>query len=481
MTHRPGKSSDIKVADCLSRLPLPSTKRKDIEDEVICLMLAQLCDSSVSLMELQKAVSEDKILTQVITYIQGIWPNKSAISSELQVFYELRDELSVVRGVVMRGEVVVVPANLTERLINLAHSSHQGMSRTKQRLREYYWWAGMDRQVEDTIRSCTVCQNNDKSAKVYTAPMKPVPFPAKPWEKLAIDIVGPNDSLPVDCRYAITLIDYHSKWPEVGFVSKVTSEIVIKFLNSVFSREGCPEEIVSDNGSQFVSLEFEQFLKQRNIKHTCVAVYHPESNGCIERFNRVVKDTALSILLQRKPVKESMQEFLFIYRSTPHATTGFSPMELLHHCKMRTGLNVKELHDTNVSIETCELQKTVLDKQSKSKAFTDVKRSAKITKLKVGDMVRVKIDGHVRKGHKKYSKPIKITKQKGPATFVTEDGKTRNQNQLAYYPINDQSDNNNEIQNDTNQNIVPPQNFVPRRSGRNRTNPVWHQDYVMNP
>ena len=82
---------------------------------------------------------------------------------------------------------------------------------------------------------------------------------------------------------------------------------------------------------------------------------------------------------------------------------------------------------------------------------------------------------------KKYSKPIKITKQKGPATYVTEDGKTRNQNQLAYYPINDQSDNNNEIQNDTNQNIVPPQNFVPRRSGRNRTNPVWHQDYVMNP
>ena len=64
-----------------------------------------------------------------------------------------------------------------------------------------------------------------------------------------------------------------------------------------------------------------------------------------------------------------MQEFLFIYRSTPHATTGFSPMELLHHRKMRTGLNVKELHDTNVSIETCELQKTVLDKAEKEQSI----------------------------------------------------------------------------------------------------------------
>ena len=64
--------------------------------------------------------------------------------------------------------------------------------------------------------------------------------------------------------FAITLIDYFSKWPEIAFISQVISTTVIKFLSTVFRREGNPQELISDNGSQFTSQEFETFLFDRH-------------------------------------------------------------------------------------------------------------------------------------------------------------------------------------------------------------------------
>lgn len=110
----------------------------------------------------------------------------------------------------------------------------RGFCEQKQRLREVYRWPKIDSQVEAAIKACVTCQLHDKSAVTYNPPLQPVPYPEGAWEKLAI---------------AITLIDYHSKWPELIFVPQVTSGTVVQFLSAVFSREGDPKELVSDNGS----------------------------------------------------------------------------------------------------------------------------------------------------------------------------------------------------------------------------------------
>jgi len=90
---------------------------------------------------------------------------------------------------------------------------------------------------------------HDKTAVTRVPPLQPVPLPNAAWEKLAIDIVGPLDKGQMDCRYAITWIDYFSKWPEVTSTSQVTSATVIKFLTTVFGREGNLWELISDNES----------------------------------------------------------------------------------------------------------------------------------------------------------------------------------------------------------------------------------------
>ena len=89
-----------------------------------------------------------------------------------------------------------------------------------------------------------------KSVTTYNAPLQPVPLPDAALEKVSIDIVGPFESAPRDCRYAITLVDYFSKWPEVAFVAQKDTATIIQFLIATFLREGNPKELVSDNGTQ---------------------------------------------------------------------------------------------------------------------------------------------------------------------------------------------------------------------------------------
>lgn len=213
------------------------------------------------------------------------------MTDDLALYFNVCNELAVVNSLVMRGsDRLVVPVSLRSRVLELAHEGHQGIVCTKQRLRELYWWPHMDKCVETMIGSCVPCQCNDKTANTEPAPLTPVELPGGPWEKVAIDITSPFECATWDCRYAITLTYYYSKWPEVAFVSTVTTDMVIRFLGTVFSREGNPSCLVSDNGCQFTSHEFANFLREREIKHLRSSVYYPRANGAIERFNRVHTD-----------------------------------------------------------------------------------------------------------------------------------------------------------------------------------------------
>ena len=161
----------------------------------------------------------------------------------------------------------------------------------------------MDALVQSVIAACVSCQMNDKTAKTNPAPMTPVPLPQGPWQKLALDIVGPFETGPVDYKFAITMTDYYSKWPEVCFAPRCTTATVITFMRSVFSQKGNPVSVVTDNGQQFTSSELASFLKERDIQHIRTTIYHPEGNGAVERLNRVLKESILTAQRENAPWK----------------------------------------------------------------------------------------------------------------------------------------------------------------------------------
>ena len=341
--YRSGKENI--VPDFLSRNPCKDEADSEeilLDDEnIVATVVEDL--QAISIDEYKKAVGVCDECIKVKQMIEEGWKNVgNKISNEILPYYKCRGELAYVDGLIMKGAYrLIVPRSLREKILKLAHEQHPGIVRSKQRLRELYWWPGMDKQMEDLVKSCVICNQNDKTVKTFQAPMQPVDFPKEPWKKLGIDIIGPFDKLPSKYRFGVTLVDYHSKWPEVAFMPEVSTHRIIKFLKTIFGREGSCHELVSDNGVQFRSFEFARFLKSENVRHLRTSLYYPQSNGEVERFNRTLKHVVERVITEKfGDVAQEVSQFLRIYRSTIHATTGKSPSELLHGRCMKTKLNI---------------------------------------------------------------------------------------------------------------------------------------------
>ena len=127
-------------------------------------------------------------------------------------------------------------------------------------------------------------------------------------------------------------MDYLTKWPEARAIPDATARSVASFLyEDIICRHGYPKELVSDNGSAFISQVTEAILEQHQIKHHLISPYHPQSNGLVERFNRTLC-TALAKYVQ--VLEEDWDKFilsiLFAYQTTRYNTTKFELFSLVY-------------------------------------------------------------------------------------------------------------------------------------------------------
>ena len=164
-------------------------------------------------------------------------------------------------------------------------------------------------------------------------------------------------------------MDAHSKWPEVEVMSSTTSGKTIEVLRSMFARHGLPEQLVSDNGPQFTSAEFEQFLKGNQMKHILSAPYHPSSNGLAERFVQTLKRTLKASEKDGKTIHHRLAKFLFEYCATPHTTTNVSPSELFQKRKLRTRFDLMMPNTKSHVISKQADQKAQHDSRVKSRSL----------------------------------------------------------------------------------------------------------------
>ncbi|UYV69971.1 K02A2.6-like, partial [Cordylochernes scorpioides] len=284
---------------------------------------------------------------------KGVWPYP--LNEEFKCFYKFKDELSIFDNLILKGSRILLPSKLIKRVLRIAHETHQGMTRTKQLLREKYFWINMDFDIENLIRNCPICVRNQPL--INDQPLQIVPLQSKPWMKLGIDIVG-----PIGHHYVLTVIDYYSSYPEAMIIEDISSKTIIKKLMENFARHGYPHEVVTDNGLQFVSTSMERFLKECGIRHIKASPYYPKSNGKIERFHRFLKKQFNSSSEEGKDWKEDLSRILMSYRTTPNRSTGKTPAFLLFSREIKTKLsslvndaeedesNINEFNMTNQGI-----------------------------------------------------------------------------------------------------------------------------------
>ena len=132
------------------------------------------------------------------------------------------------------------------------------------------------------MQNCVPCQTV-KSAPT-PAPLHLWVWPSKPWKRVHLDFAGAFLG-----RMYLIVIDAHSKWPEVIEMTSTTAQKTIIELRRIFAAYGLPEQVVMDNGPQFVADELATFMKMNGIKHIRCAPYHPLSNGAVERFVQTFK------------------------------------------------------------------------------------------------------------------------------------------------------------------------------------------------
>lgn len=121
------------------------------------------------------------------------------------------------------------------------------------------WWPGVDAQIEEKCKTCVSCQRIQKTPSL--TPLHPWPWPTAPWQRIHIDFAGPFEG-----RMFLVVVDAHSKRPEVIVLNSTTSEKTIQVLRGLFSHYGVPVVLVSDNGPQFTSVEFANFLTSNGVK-----------------------------------------------------------------------------------------------------------------------------------------------------------------------------------------------------------------------
>jgi len=162
---------------------------------------------------------------------------------------------------------IFVPTLLRPKLLQLAHdipaAGHLGVAMTKNRLLRHFYWPSISRDTKEFCQSCDVCQRLGKGKSMSPAPLHSLPLISEPFCQVAIDIAGP---LPV-CkdsgnRFILTVLDLCTHYPEAISLQNHTARSFAQALATVFSCFGFAQEVLSDQGSDFMSELMQTFFKR---------------------------------------------------------------------------------------------------------------------------------------------------------------------------------------------------------------------------
>lgn len=150
---------------------------------------------------------------------------------------------------------------------------------------------------------------------------------------IGVDLTGPFSIADgLRSQYIFTAIDYLTKWVEACPISNKAAVTTARvFKEEILARHGCPQIVVTDNGQEWAG-EFQALMEKSGIEVRKTSPYHPQANGLVERFHGTLKEKLIQAA-QRNGVDwhlKEMPEILMGYRTSPQASTKYSPFELLY-------------------------------------------------------------------------------------------------------------------------------------------------------
>ncbi|XP_062570645.1 uncharacterized protein LOC134232676 [Saccostrea cucullata] len=185
---------------------------------------------------------------------------------------------------------LIIPESLRRKVMTIAHDSilggHLGTKKTVDRISLSFYWPGIQGDIKRYCQSCDVCQRTFPKGKVTKVPLEKMPLIDTPFERVAVDLVGPMAPVTEKGnRYILTVVDYSTRYPEAIPLKGIETERVAEALVGIFSMMGIPKEILTDMGTQFTSNVMKEVSRLLSIKQLVTTPYHPSCNGLVEKFN----------------------------------------------------------------------------------------------------------------------------------------------------------------------------------------------------
>lgn len=232
-------------------------------------------------MNWQSVQGEDPVLSLIIKCKKEIgrpdWQEISHLGVDMKLYLLNWDSSELVAGKLFRRwestdgnciQLVVRKSHITE-ILKESHSSatggHFGSNKTLAKVRHNFYWSTYKEDVDKWCKRCHTCfakqgphRRTRDQLQVYNV--------GSPFERIAVDILGPLPKSEDGNRFILALTDYFTRWPEaVPLPNHQTRTIVDALVTHIFPRFGMPLEIHSDQGRSFESEIFQEVMRLLGI------------------------------------------------------------------------------------------------------------------------------------------------------------------------------------------------------------------------
>ena len=97
-------------------------------------------------------------------------------------------------------------------------------------------------------------------------------------------------------RYIITAMEYLTRWEKAQPVKDCMGATAVKFLfEHLLTRFGCPKILMSDRGTYFLNEMINALMEEFQVYHQKSTPYHPQANGTVEAFNKVLENALTKV------------------------------------------------------------------------------------------------------------------------------------------------------------------------------------------
>ena len=278
--------------------------------------------------------------------IQGWLKDIKQCPLPVRSFWNFRDELSIIDGVIVKGMRIIVPMKFRPELLSLLYDdSHLGIDKCIQRAKGSVSWPNISEDIKSIVNKYEKCLAN--CCRNQKEPYIPFDIPIVAWKTVAAYLFVFQD------KTYIAVIDLFSRFPVVRQLCGESTKLVLNALKDVFSNFGIPEIIISDNGPCYKSQKFNDFCAKFDIVHQTRASYNHQVNSITECAIQTIKHLMIKN-------QNNTWLALLISKLTPISGIDMSLAELL--CNRRFRTNIPLIKHASTLVDQARLRNANLTK-----------------------------------------------------------------------------------------------------------------------